>query len=44
MPMETGNMKPDYNKVILTDADGVLLNWEYAFRTLDGQTRLRRKV
>ena len=33
MPMETGNMKPDYNKIILTDADGVLLNWEYAFRT-----------
>jgi len=23
----------DYNKVILTDCDGVLLNWEYAFNT-----------
>jgi hypothetical protein len=24
-------MRTDLNKVILTDADGVLLNWEYAF-------------
>ena len=24
-------MKKDHNKVILTDVDGVLLNWEYAF-------------
>ena len=24
-------MRKDLNKVILTDADGVLLNWEYAF-------------
>lgn len=26
-------MNDDLDKVILTDADGVLLNWEYAFKT-----------
>ena len=29
--METRKMKADYEKVILTDVDGVLLNWGYAF-------------
>ena len=43
MPMEAGNMKPDYKKVILTDADGVLLNWEFAFRTWMTETRVSKR-